>query len=116
LFECVPAGAQGVFTLLYAPFDQVGQPPAETRGQVAEDLPLVVAGVEAMLTRYGFGAKTTVGCGLTAAKFATDAQGKPLAYLRVRGVGSFRCSNFAGLHQAEERLIQRLRKAAGGAS
>jgi CRISPR-associated protein Cmr2 len=114
-FECVPADAEGTFTLLYVPFDRIGEPAAETCSQVAEDLPLVVAGVEAMLTRYGFGAKTTVGCGLAEAEFARDAQGKPLAYLRIKGVGNYRCRNFAGLHQAAETLIQALRKDAGGA-
>lgn len=116
LFECVPAGAQGVFTLLYAPFDRIGEPASKICSEVAEDMPLVIAGIEAMLTRYGFGAKTTVGCGVAEAEFVKDAQGKPQALIRVKGVGSYRCRSFASLHQAEEMLVQKLKQTAGGAS
>jgi len=63
-FECVPAGAQGDFTLLYVSFDRVGEDEDETRRQALADLETVAAGIEAMMTRYGFGAKTSVGCGL----------------------------------------------------
>ncbi|MBX7237239.1 MAG: hypothetical protein K1X65_22850 [Caldilineales bacterium] len=57
-FECVPAGAQGEFTLLYVPGNEVD------RNQVLADLRLAVEGIEAMLMRYGFGAKTSNGFGL----------------------------------------------------
>ncbi|MGB9881063.1 MAG: hypothetical protein ACPLRM_09905, partial [Anaerolineae bacterium] len=33
--ECVPAGAQATFSLLYVPFDLIGQDESETRGQAA---------------------------------------------------------------------------------
>ena len=64
LLEAVPAGASGTFTLLYAPLDRIGQDEAETRAQVATDLTLVAEGVQAMMTLYGFGAKTSSGFGL----------------------------------------------------
>jgi len=63
-FESVPAGATGTFTLLYVPFDRIGEDAAETRAEVAEDLTLIAEGVQAMLTLYGFGAKTSSGFGL----------------------------------------------------
>jgi len=66
LLEAVPAGATGTFTLLYVPLDRIGQDEAETRAQVAADLTLVTAGVQAMFTLYGFGAKTSSGFGLAA--------------------------------------------------
>ncbi len=64
LMESVPADATGYFTLLYVPFDRLGQDEAETRRQVAEDLTLLAQGLRAMFTLYGFGAKTSSGFGL----------------------------------------------------
>lgn len=62
-FETVPAGATGVFSLLYVPFDRIGRDEAETRAEVAADLVLVAEALQAMLTAYGFGAKTSSGFG-----------------------------------------------------
>lgn len=56
--ECVPVGALGDLVILYVPFGKVEEK------EVAEDLKLVVAGVEAMLTIYGFGAKPSSGFGV----------------------------------------------------
>ncbi|MEA3310491.1 MAG: hypothetical protein U9Q70_13425 [Chloroflexota bacterium] len=63
-FECVPQGAEGMFTLLYVPFDRVGEGKHETRRQMTEDLAAVAKGVRAMMTLYGFGAKTSSGFGV----------------------------------------------------
>ncbi|MCW5881987.1 MAG: hypothetical protein KIS91_13725 [Anaerolineae bacterium] len=62
--ECVPPCATGVFSLLYVPFDCIGQDEAEIRAEVAADLPLVAQALQAMLTTYGFGAKTSSGFGV----------------------------------------------------
>ena len=64
LFESVPAGAQGTFSLLYVPFDLIGQDESETRGQAAADLCLVAKAIRAMMLTYGFSAKRTSGFGL----------------------------------------------------
>lgn len=64
LMESVPIGAQATFTLLYTPLDRIGCDEAETHQQVLFDLHLVVEGVQAMFTIYGFGAKTSSGFGL----------------------------------------------------
>jgi len=57
-FECVPAGTDGTFTLLYVPLEGAGEQDA------LADLETVARSVRAMLTRYGFGAKTSSGYGL----------------------------------------------------
>ncbi len=62
--ECVPAGAQGTFSLLYVPFDLIGQDEAEIRRQAAEDLQRVAEGIRAMMLTYGFSAKRTSGYGV----------------------------------------------------
>jgi CRISPR-associated protein Cmr2 len=64
LLECVPANATGEFVLLYVPFGSV------KLDEVAADLKLVSEGIQAMLTVYGFGAKTSSGFGIA------DIQGK----------------------------------------
>lgn len=63
LLECVPKGEQGELALAYVPFGESGPSDQPLAGEVADDLPLVATGVEAMLRFYGFGAKATVGFG-----------------------------------------------------
>ncbi len=85
LFESVPIGATGTFSLLYVPFDRVGQDEAETKRQALEDLQRVAEGLQAMFLTYGFSAKRTSGYGT--AKDAiegvvkTQADKKPLTSL-----------------------------------
>ncbi|MEM4390224.1 MAG: hypothetical protein QXG98_06245 [Candidatus Micrarchaeia archaeon] len=64
LFECVPAGAQGTFSLLYVPFDPIGQPEDEIRRQAIQDLQIAAEGIQAMMLTYGFSAKRTSGYGV----------------------------------------------------
>ncbi|RMD57418.1 hypothetical protein D6833_13955 [Candidatus Parcubacteria bacterium] len=59
-FECVPADTQGVFTLLYVPLDNGPSDEATCKA----DLEAVARGICAMLTVYGFGAKTSSGYGV----------------------------------------------------
>ncbi len=59
-FECVPAGTKGCFTLLYVPLD--GGPADEATCKA--DLEAVAQGIRALLTEYGFGAKTSSGYGV----------------------------------------------------
>lgn len=61
LMESVPKGASGLFTLLYVPFNFEEK---EIQKQVAADIQLISAGVKAMFTAYGFGAKTSSGHGI----------------------------------------------------
>ena len=70
--ETVPAGAGGVFTLLYLPFDLVGQDPEQARIQATEDLQAIGQGILMMMRVYGFSAKRSRGYGL--------------AHLQVKGV------------------------------
>jgi len=68
--ESVPIGAEGIFTLLYVPFDRIGQEEANPeenilslQDEVVSDLDTITQGVRAMFTEYGFGAKTSSGFG-----------------------------------------------------
>jgi CRISPR-associated protein Cmr2 len=63
-FESVPEGSEGTFTLLYVPFDLIGESDAKVPEQVAADLKLVAQGIGDMFRTYGFGAKTSSGFGL----------------------------------------------------
>ncbi len=85
-FECVPAGTHGVFSLLYVPLylqhinqdadccqDSPIQAPQRAADSspstflhpmVKQDLQFLARGIKAMLTQYGFGAKTSSGFGV----------------------------------------------------
>lgn len=74
LYECVPAGGQGHFCVLYVPFDFPGGE-GNGRGavtpdraalvrQLTEDLPLLAEAVRDLFITYGFGAKTSSGYGV----------------------------------------------------
>lgn len=62
-FESVPAGAEGVFTLLYVPVDRIGEGDVGI-DELSDNLCLVAEGLRLMLTEYGFGAKTSSGFGV----------------------------------------------------
>ncbi len=64
LMECVPQGTKGNLYVLYVPFGSVAQ------SEAAQDLEVLAEGIKAMLTVYGFGAKTSSGFGMA------DLQGK----------------------------------------
>lgn len=64
LFECVPEGEKGEFTILYVPYDLVGAKEVSARTEAAEDLLLLADGIECLFTNFGFGAKTGSAYGL----------------------------------------------------
>lgn len=64
MFETVKQGSESTFSLMYFPFDRIGQDFEETKSQVAEDIKILLPGLGAMFTVYGFGAKTSSGYGV----------------------------------------------------
>lgn len=62
-FEAVPQDEEGLFSLLYVPYDGVGGDPVENGQLVATDLMLIAGGLREMLTVHGFGARTSSGYG-----------------------------------------------------
>lgn len=63
-FEVVPAGAKGVFRLVYVPFYWFGLPEDDLGKIVTEDLKNIVVGVREMMLTYGFSAKKSSGFGV----------------------------------------------------
>jgi CRISPR-associated protein Cmr2 len=61
--ECVPSGAQGTFSLLYVPFDLIGQPNEEIIEQAKANLQIIAEAIGAMMLTYGFSAKRSSGYG-----------------------------------------------------
>jgi len=59
-FECVPEGTKGTFSLLFVPLTG----PELNDDETKEYLKVVARGVKAMMTGYGFGAKTSSGFGV----------------------------------------------------
>ncbi len=67
-FETVPAGASGLFSFLYVPFDLLGLRPTEIKAEVVEDLSTIRDSLYAMMYRYGFSAKKGNSFGLAEEK------------------------------------------------
>jgi len=64
LYEVVPEGSSGIFSLLYIPFDLIGFDDAKRRREALADLGEIFRAVKEMMTVYGFGAKTSSGFGV----------------------------------------------------
>lgn len=65
LFECVPAGESGTFTLLYVPYYLfLDFNENNFTKQILDDLLLLSEGLKSMFLAYGFGAKTSSGFGI----------------------------------------------------
>jgi len=62
-FEIVPECTRGEFILLYFPFDLIGDD-KRLKEEVPCDLEILKEAIPAMLTKYGFGAKTTASYGV----------------------------------------------------
>ncbi len=62
--ESVPIDADGIFSLLYIPFDLMGKPEDKVKKEVAEDLELIRITLKKMILTYGFSAKKSSGFGI----------------------------------------------------
>jgi len=70
LMESVPAQADGDLVIAYLPFGPIDQSEEKRRAEVAQDIIALCEGIQAMLTVYGFGAKTSSGFGIAEDKLA----------------------------------------------
>jgi len=64
LIEAVPAYQCSIFSLLYVPMFTPDQTSKKIIGDIFTDMELVAQGIQAMLTVYGFGAKTSSSYGV----------------------------------------------------
>ncbi len=103
--ESVPRCSEGIFTLLYVPFDQIEGYTESIGKQATNDLELVMKGLHAMFRTYGFGAKTHSGFGLTE-EVLKNASIEVHAKTIQKIVGN--SISFAQLSQDVEKLIQEL--------
>lgn len=62
--ECVPVGAQGVFSLLYTPHDLFGKKNTSIEREILTDLQHSCAAIKEMFLTYGFSAKKNSGFGI----------------------------------------------------
>ncbi|CAD6492497.1 MAG: hypothetical protein DIAAKJNI_00313 [Candidatus Argoarchaeum ethanivorans] len=68
LYEVVPKGSGGVFSLLYIPFDLIGCDDANKSMDIIADCSKISIAIKEMVTTYGFGAKTSSGYGVVETK------------------------------------------------
>lgn len=64
LFESVPAGASGTFSLLYVPLDLIGQDPDSAKDEAGKHLRYLAPAIRELFLTYGFSAKRTSGYGV----------------------------------------------------
>ncbi len=90
-FEIVPAGAKGIFRLVYVPFYWLGLSENELREKVIEDLKEVIAGVKAMMLIYGFSAKKSSGFGVIEDKWdKNESRLEIRRFLDLQRFGNFK--------------------------
>ncbi len=108
--ECVPAGAQGVFSLLYVPFDSSMQDGPATFCQAAKGLRLVTRAIADMMLIYGFSAKRSSGYGL-----AEERVREGRLKVHLGGTQRFECgfSSFTELCKKAEEAAKALRQSGG---
>lgn len=82
LIEAVPAYQCSLFSLLYVPMFAPDQTPGKIIDDLVTDMGLVAQGIQAMLTVYGFGAKTSSGYGVVKDEL-TEKRGKLAVRLPV---------------------------------
>jgi CRISPR-associated protein Cmr2 len=103
LMECVPQGATGTLLLLYVPFGSLD------RREVAQDLAVTAQGLHAMLTTYGFGAKTSSGFGVVEEQLI--GQGKLLIRAALH---THTFTTLSGLQEQAQQVAAQLRSGGGG--
>lgn len=113
--EIVPPGAVGFFSLLYIPFDLIGQERERVRKEAAEDLQAVVQALETVMKHWGFSAKRSRGFGLAQETFPSVQQmaGGLLEMAGIvlrdkKGVKVNTYHSFAGLRALSDHLVKGL--------
>jgi len=101
-YEVVPAGAKGVFRLLYIPFYYIGKDAKKLKENVIEDLEIVADGVREMMLTYGFSAKKSLGYGII--KNEWDSGASRLEIQNISNTVKFH--NFKGLEEEVKKLLE----------
>ncbi len=103
LMEAVPAGASGVFTLLYFPFDLLNEPPDQAEAEVREDLRALGEAIVLIMRIHGFSAKRSRGFGL--ARLEVSGVDEPHGVIALRDGRRQTFSTLAGLSDALDLLF-----------
>jgi len=103
--ESVPENAQGVFSLLYVPFDLLGKPVNEIKTEVAEDLGLICKALKEMMLTYGFSAKKGDGFGIIKDDFNIPGYPEPSLSIRLADVETCKFNNFTELTKVFNEII-----------
>jgi len=112
MWEIVPSGAMGFFSLLYVPFDLIGHPEDEVRQEVREDLDLTCRAVHYAMRVYGFSAKRTRGYGLAKPRLLgrppADTEGGELQMREVSLPEGYTFRSFREMQKLVARIVEQL--------
>lgn len=103
--EVVPAGASGVFTLLYFPFDLLNEPPDRAEEEMREDLRALGEAIVLVFRVWGFSAKKSRGFGL--ARLEVSGVDEPEGVIALRDGRRQTFSTLAGLSDALDLVLRR---------
>lgn len=117
LLECVPENAEGIFSIVYVPFGPFGMYKKIHKEAVAQDLIFLAKGIRAMLTVYGFGAKTSSGFGKAKERLAGEGRLLLKSALSLKDLESDaesqRSEELPRYLETADRLIEELRRSDG---
>jgi len=102
LLETVPAGASGIFTLLYLPFDLMDRM-EEAVPEVREDLRALGEAIVIMMRVHGFSSKSTRGFGQ--AHLKVSGVDEPEGVVALKGVGRQTFDTLTALSDALDLLL-----------
>jgi CRISPR/Cas system CSM-associated protein Csm3 (group 7 of RAMP superfamily) len=103
LLETVPAGASGVFTLLYLPFDLMDRTEEQALPEIREDLRALGEAIVIMMRVHGFSGKSTRGFGQ--ARLKVSGVDEPEGVVALKGVGRQTFATLAALSDALDLLL-----------
>lgn len=114
--ESVPAKTCSIFSLLYLPFDTIGKDDQKSGLQTAQDLLRISKGIQAMMTLYGVGAKTSSGFGIANQNISGDIYLKGLesvdGYSSQIKKESFNC--FEDMIEKSEKIARKIKERGNG--
>lgn len=101
-YEVVPAGAKGMFRLLFVPFYYLHLKGNELKKEVVGDLFNLISGIKEMMLTYGFSAKKSSGYGII-----EDGWDSSASRIEIQNISNrVRFNNFKELEEEVKKILE----------